>query len=64
VEPIVKSGKGKHLSDALLIHNGLKQGDALTPLLSNYASEYAIGNKEGLELNWSLLMTLIYWMKI
>jgi len=30
------------LSDILLIKNGLKQGDALTPLLFNVALEYAI----------------------
>jgi hypothetical protein len=28
---------GKHLSDNLPIQNGLKQGDALTPLLFNSA---------------------------
>jgi hypothetical protein len=33
---------GKHLSDSFPIQNGLKQGDALSPLLFNFASEYAI----------------------
>jgi hypothetical protein len=33
---------GKHLSDNFPIQNGLKQGDALSPLLFNFAFEYAI----------------------
>jgi hypothetical protein len=33
---------GKHLSDSFPIQNGLKQGDALLPLLFNFALEYAI----------------------
>jgi hypothetical protein len=31
-----------HLSDTFPIQNGLKQGDALSPLLINFALEYAI----------------------
>jgi hypothetical protein len=34
---------GKHLAETFLIQNGLKEGDALTPLLFNSALEYAIG---------------------
>jgi len=33
---------GKHLSDMFPIRDGLKQGDALLPLLLNFAVEYAI----------------------
>jgi hypothetical protein len=33
---------GKHLSDNFPIQNGLKQEDPLSPLLFNFALEYAI----------------------
>jgi hypothetical protein len=36
-----KVNKGTFLSDNFLIQNGLKQGDALLPLLFNFALEYA-----------------------
>jgi hypothetical protein len=46
---------GKHLSDTFPIQNGLKQGDALSPMLFNFDLVYAIrkvqGNQVRLKLN-------------
>jgi hypothetical protein len=50
----------KHLSDNFPTQNGLKQGDALSPLLSSFALEHAIrkvqGNQVGLKLRGTHLL--------
>jgi hypothetical protein len=54
-ETYIIVGLAKYLPDNFRIQNGLKQGDALSPLLFNSASEYAIRKGEeiqvGLKLN-------------
>jgi hypothetical protein len=54
-ETYIRVWVGKNLSEMLPIRKGLKQGDALLPLLSNLALEYAIKrvqvNQDGLKLN-------------
>jgi hypothetical protein len=63
---------GKHTSDMFPMKNGLKKGEALSPLLFNFASEYAIirvlANQQSLKLNITrqllgTMMMLIYWVE-
>ena len=54
---------GKHLSDMLPVRKGLKQGDALPPLLFNFDLQNTIRrvqvNQDGLKLNGTHLL-LVY----
>ena len=56
---------GKHLSDMFHIKNDLKQGDASSPMLFNFALKNAIRNiqvnQDGLKLNDTHQLMILYW---
>jgi len=53
------------LSDVFPIRNGLKQGDDLSPLIFNFALEYAIRRawvkQDGLKLMYTCASGLCWW---
>jgi hypothetical protein len=67
MKPRVKSAQVKKPSVAFSILNGLKQEDALSPLIFSFAIEYDIRNvqeiREGLQLDASHQL-LVYAVKI
>jgi hypothetical protein len=44
---------GKLLSDKFPIQNGLKQGDALLPMLFNFALEHAVRTSKKIKSVWN-----------
>jgi hypothetical protein len=57
------------VSEVFAVRNGVKQGDALSPLLFNFALEYTIRRvqviQDDLKLNGShQLIMVIYWVEV
>jgi Reverse transcriptase (RNA-dependent DNA polymerase). len=51
-----------YLSSSFPIENGLKQGDALSPLLFNFALEYAIRKIQETNLGLDMKALIRYWL--
>jgi hypothetical protein len=49
----IKVRMGKHLYESFPVQNSLKQGDALSPLLFNFAVEYAIRKVREARWDWN-----------
>jgi hypothetical protein len=50
------------LSDSFPVQNGLKQGDALSPLLFNFALEYVISKVQEDQLALKLMAHISFWL--
>jgi hypothetical protein len=52
---------GKHLSDMFPVKNGLKQGDALSPLLLQFELDMPLGGLREIRRVCNLMVHIIFW---